>query len=798
MPNEEAAIDPTMADKLFITLVNMFNQNNGFDIWLGQFEAEEMSLLMIYENLRPFKNLISLLRITIIEKYFLSLLKKIPTYIENLTGENLIKEFKTTFSCDNLLVIITILKAIHSRLTNFDSEAMLVAHYKLEYMYLSVLLKLLNTPLYNNKICALNELNRLIGYFVNRMETNSCATISYNLNNRREWADLNKLKLKSADLAKWCIDHDLLDVIFKDCLHQLQYVDKLKYIFSFLLREKFFSSTQFDKIWNSQSGKHEVITQNIHQLIIHLAWNFSAEQWDYFFKSFHTSWESGTKKEREKLLELARCLSDNDKIAGTILDILWALTFDAKSNLDIIYPTLATHLKILESCSPINDNTKKFYWLTKFVNRLRESNCDQWTLPVMKQIREICLLFAETNDDSIIRTANNSFANNFSLLDVNAKYRSIIIHRHELIVKLEDQYCTVMLIFKSLAAYMSNLRESLAGHTFPIDSTFFEDDDGARLQQHINEVEERLNFLRFLLQNGHMWLSLKQANELWSCLLVNAVFDVDRDICFRFFSSLIKLDDSDIEPEFTLQFFSTNVLQLDPSLINVDGVVCFEKYFKMANTVDSKILLDNSGEYFMDNENPTGLEYLWKLILLAPEATSLKAIELLLELYTHLGPALIKFEYDISLSLIECCFDKLQTIYETMANISLDTSANIKPEEMKMMRILDLLQKYINQSDFSYQHERRLLPMSRAFLGRKQVLWIKIKNPTVKVEQIKVPSHYNETLESLKNQILVMVRMFAPLEVEFYDQRGKKVDTKVNRYVSDLVKDESEAVRYFF
>ena len=88
---------------------------------------------------------------------------------------------------------------------------------------------------------------------------------------------------------------------------------------------------------------------------------------------------------------------------------------------------------------------------------------------------------------------------------------------------------------------------------------------------HILQVQERLNFLRFLLKgttilfyinltefffqfrkrklenlisrnyflDGQLWLCAPQAKQIWTCLAENAVFTQDREACFKWFSKLM-------------------------------------------------------------------------------------------------------------------------------------------------------------------------------------------------------------------------------------------------------------------
>jgi ubiquitin carboxyl-terminal hydrolase 9/24 len=162
--------------------------------------------------------------------------------------------------------------------------------------------------------------------------------------------------LTSDRMAAWIAENDVLDIVLRDCMHQPQYVEKLEKILRFLIKEKALSVKDLDKIWESQLGKHEAIEKNVHDLLAKLAWDFSPEQLDHLFMCFQKSWASNaSRKQREKLLDLIRSLSEDDKegvMANKVLDLLWNLAHSDDAPTEIIDQAVAAHIKILDySCS---------------------------------------------------------------------------------------------------------------------------------------------------------------------------------------------------------------------------------------------------------------------------------------------------------------------------------------------------------------------------------------------------------------------------------------------------------------
>ena len=80
------------------------------------------------------------------------------------------------------------------------------------------------------------------------------------------------------------------------------------------------------------------------------------------------------------------------------------------------------------------------------------------------------------------------------------------------------------------------------------------------------------------MQDGQLWLCAPQAKQIWNCLAENAVFTVDRESCFKWFSKLMG-DEPDLDPEINKDFFENNILQLDPSLLTENGMKWVKLYF---------------------------------------------------------------------------------------------------------------------------------------------------------------------------------------------------------------------------
>lgn len=196
---------------------------------------------------------------------------------------------------------------------------------------------------------------------------------------------------------------------------------------------------------------------------------------------------TANKRQRERLLELIRRLAEDDKngvMAQKVLKLFWTLAHSQEVPPEVLDQALGAHVKILDySCSQERD-AQKTIWLDKCVGELKAG--DSWVLPALRLIRDICCLY-DTTPNHAPRTQTS-------------------INRQQVIERLQNDYSLVILVTNSLTAYMEKVRSlvnetpSLDAGTILIDGRF----------PHHAQIAERLEFLKFLLKDGQLWLCADQ------------------------------------------------------------------------------------------------------------------------------------------------------------------------------------------------------------------------------------------------------------------------------------------------
>lgn len=480
--------------------------------------------------------------------------------------------------------------------------------------------------------------------------------------------------------------------------------------------------------------------------------------------------KAANKRQRERLLELIRRLAEDDKsgvMAHKVLQLFWALAHSTEISKEIMEQALAAHVKILDySCAQERD-AQKSIWLTKCVEELKRD--DGWVLPALRLIREICSLY-EPSTNHVQRMHQN-------------------LNRQHIIERLQNEHTLVILVTNSLISYMDRVRELLKEKPDIEPETLFLDERYPHQQQ----IQERLDFLKFVLKDGQLWLCSDQAKQIWQCLTVNAAFPADREECFRWFGKLMG-DEPDLDPGINKDFFENNILQLDPQLLSESGIRCFERFFKAVNCKEEKLKSKPRG-YILDDEDLIGKDYLWRVITTSNENISQKAIDLLKEVSTALGPRLqaniAAFHENF---IIECCnrlrayHDNIMILNETIANANSDNNDECKDiklrhaEAEKMFRVIIVLLEYIKECDRQFTGDRAYLPLCRAFRGKHINLYIRFPGRQ-HIDDIEFDTHTNETVATFKRNILKRIKgtSLNNINIDFYYNNENLIEINDDR-----------------
>ena len=350
---------------------------------------------------------------------------------------------------------------------------------------------------------------------------------------------------------------------------------------------------------------------------------------------------------------------------------------------EVVKDVLAAHTKMVDFCRSIDTASESVCrCLTEFVAEIRN---DRHVIPALKSIKDI-LSFFHAEPDSDYERRDYDYYPEFSF-------------REDFMEMFQGDDCLSTLVINNLEAYMSRARQFYVDHPYESPEDVLLDDRYSHAQQ----IEERLNFLTFWIQNGKRNLLAPQVNLLWKSLYVDAADFSDKLTCWEWFSERIgeaKGDASDLDPDILKDFFINNILQMDPAgfdSFSGSGFKCFRRFFEAVNIQEKKIILMPKIKYRLTEDLALiGLDYVWRIIISGPKYVSNWAATFLVSLYTDLGPSLLHDRVSVRENFIASCFERLKNNYDAIAGSTEDKRAIKKRDEYgAISAILTVLRQFV-------------------------------------------------------------------------------------------------------
>ncbi|CAF4473380.1 unnamed protein product, partial [Didymodactylos carnosus] len=182
---------------------------------------------------------------------------------------------------------------------------------------------------------------------------------------------------------------------------------------------------------------------------------------------------------------------------------------------EIVDQALNAHLKILDySCLQEKEKTK-LSWIEKFMDEVKHDHGH--VIISLRQLREICMQFHE-----------NMYSQNIP------RMMSGLHNRQNVIEQLEKSHQLIKVVTDNLCQYMKNARIYKEDSKATIPEDYYPD---GRFN-HIQQIQERLSFLKFILKEGHLYLMADYSKSIWKCLAEEAAYPNDRELCFRWFAEV--------------------------------------------------------------------------------------------------------------------------------------------------------------------------------------------------------------------------------------------------------------------
>lgn len=129
----------------------------------------------------------------------------------------------------------------------------------------------------------------------------------------------------------------------------------------------------------------------------------------------------------------------------------------------------------------------------------------------------------------------------------------------------------------------------------PLEPSLYVDD----VFTHEEAITHHLHLMKFILQEGRIYLSFAHAQEIWDVLITNPnSCDWDKYVGFTWFIDCIL----DLNEESRIEIFKKHILKLKPSKLTLKGYECFKLYFLKVNEHEGKIFA-RTDDFVSFNDN---------------------------------------------------------------------------------------------------------------------------------------------------------------------------------------------------
>ncbi|KAL7058989.1 hypothetical protein AAHC03_013483 [Spirometra sp. Aus1] len=683
--------------------INLFGRLRGFDAIRSRFlstQEKPMNLDLIYAYLRPFQLSCDYLKSGIIHEYFLPICDIVMKFMERITDEDIHLLFKNDPRGNHLDVLI-LMQTFYKRIHGADFHS-----HDFDSIRLQLILRTLRVASFNGKMNALND---LIG-IINRLET--------------RMPELETIK--ADDLMLWLNKNQVLTFLLRENLHQPQYAEKVTKVVQFITERQKLSLKDLQEIWDAQAGKHETIVKNVEDMLEKLVVYFTPEHLDHLFVCFRNAFETANKRQRERLIGLIRRLAvkERESFATKALEFLWGLATKPIFFNEVMQTALSAHKQILDSC---RSQKPLLEWLNRFSEILREDSSDYDVVCACRQFYNVCSLFSQR---STVYPASQ-----FSEAEVVRQQA------------INDDLINVCI--GNLENYMQRFNDSLVSPPLPssTSSPFYPISTPSTLAiPHVLQIEERLALLRYLAVKGAQPLSLEQLQTLWEALVGSqaeveapsnvALIAAGQAVCFDWFDP----EENELLREHALAFFEQNILKIEPQRLTPAVMNLFRRYFYYVNDKLHRItLLDDPNKtphLLLCNFDLVGMNYLWHLVFVADDRVAQIGIDMLQTLYTNLDHHLLPQQRQINLEFLRKCFIPLSTSHKQVVDILSahmpdahiqpiafietlpDSEKTLLAAKMRHMhRVVQMLQRFLVESDHLFQDPRLRLPLALSWCG---------------------------------------------------------------------------------
>ncbi len=285
-----------------------------------------------------------------------------------------------------------------------------------------------------------------------------------------------------------------------------------------------------------QYNKSMSLVDNLYMIIGIAATKFNAEQLDFLLTQITHTWNDSSFKLHDKLVILLRIIGREAKSYKTytkILEALWELKNRPGLSRQLLLLIYAEHLNVLNGSRQPRDQAKSIY-LKKCCEDLKRAPGSSIAIASLKHMHDIL--------NSYQKSANKALKEVIS----------------EIVVPIMKNLCTSLLKCHMNASEKAKLLNEKLDHKTLVDDIF----------THEEVVQTHLMSIKFILQEGNLYLNLGRAQDIWEILVNNEdSCDWEKHIGYEWFIDCLL----DLNDESRSEIFKKKILTMPTNRLTQKG-----------------------------------------------------------------------------------------------------------------------------------------------------------------------------------------------------------------------------------
>ena len=589
-------------------------------------------------------------------------------------------------------------------------------------------------------------------------------------------------KMTGELMLEWIQKNKILEIIFDQKNYHVQIIQRSKEILKFLVTEDKLSSEELDLFWKGTSFDDET-RREIYKIIEEVSGVMKNHHVVQFLDKFTKDKEVKIIPEAVNcIFEMGKSSKASNEHSASVAELLWRFATDDKNPFDVSDIAIT---KLGDLLKKWKFSTAKSYFY-KCLDNLKSHYSSIESLKILKKIiKEVDyskFIFDSEESGSLATTEEEKTNETEKPEDkINSKGDAIIffIEKENLVeVFLENLRC----YSKVSQTKIDQVKDKSKIKEFKFEGRY----------DHKTNIEERLDFLKFLASNSDFTISRKEVEIIWSCLVDESKIDYDEAALFKWLKeSCEKSSGTTVvwELEDIGAIFNERLGKGTGEMtsLTLDGFYCMQSYFLLANETAERLeriakpkvvpTYTSYGSHFgpgfstfsfsktkkqkkeepveevnfmvlTEPKNLEGVTNMWKIAIeCSNKEVSKKATEFLIKLYYNLCPSLEEKKKEINYECIETALSFLSKVQDNKE----------KSEESRSNEIINILGIF---NEFLAQSERKGttgLKQQRSLLKGELIKKINITNSVsynkLIGRKIEVSLYSNATVYDIKRII---------------------------------------------